>query len=114
MSCGCSTNSPCCRPAQLLVDEFCENFNVNATAQQIWLDTSPQDGVYTVSVSPDADASASVTIDLSTGTDITYTLAAGQSRTDVVPNAVSVSIASASATLHTTGKACISIYRKFR
>ena len=111
--CGCSSASPCCRPAQLIVDEFCENFNIGATSETIWADTVPQDGVFTISVSPDSDAAASVTIDLSTGTDITYTLQPGQSRTDVVPNAASVSIVSAT-TLPTTGKACITIYRKVR
>ncbi|MEW4319803.1 hypothetical protein Q0N71_27920 [Bacillus thuringiensis] len=111
---GCSSMSPCCRPAQLVVDEFCENFNVSSTMEVIWADTSPQDGIFTLSLAPDSDASATVTIIQSAGESITYMLLAGESRTDVIPNASSLSVTSFSTVLLTTGKACITIYRKIR
>ena len=112
--CGSSAVSPCCRPAQLIVDEFCENFNVNTTAERIWADTTPQDGVFTISLNSDSDASATVTITQGGGGSITYRLLAGHFRTDVVPNALSVDVESFVTGLLATGKACITVYRKIR
>ena len=110
-SCGGSSGSPCCQSARLLMDEFCENFNVNDTAEIIWADTIPQEATFTLSVSPDSDASANFIVTIPAFS-VPITLAPGQSITRIFLGALSLSVASASATLLTTGTACITIMRK--
>ena len=110
-----SCNSPCCRPAQLVVEEFCENFNVGGnTTETIWADANGQQANFTISVSGDSNAPAGVTITTSSGGTRVYTLQPGRSITVGENSVVSLDIVTGTPGLNTTGIICIKVNRKFR
>lgn len=112
-SCGTSSGSPCCEPTQVVVDEFCLPYNnIFVSPEFLWIDTAPQNSVFTVSANLNSPSPVAVVIHPSTGPNITYTLQPGSSRTDLVPNALFINVASTTGA-NILGKACVTNYRKF-
>ena len=121
-SCKILTISPCCQPAQVIADEYCANINVdniqaNPPGYGLWStleENKPQDAVFTISLNPDSDSAGNVTIIVSNAPNITFVIQPGQSRTDVIPNALHYGITSVSSVARATGKMCSTTYRKFK
>lgn len=114
---SCCLPSPCCTLPTLVVDNFIDTFFVrgnNAPTNTIWIDNASRTAKITVFLYPDSTSNATIIINLEGGGTITYDLIRGESRTDIVPNVLSIVVNSNPNQIEfaAQGEICISVNRK--